>query len=236
MNDIKMISDDSVNYLGQVSAACKMSDISRDVSRFCTAAKRSLDLSNKYFLVYGVTSFLGALTIGSFISDTNENPSNMKTAGTAVVSAFIAQVVSQIAVTDELRVSPIRELDMASLCYDDIDIMRRAIGRIYKISKQPEIVRRKTLSEIGMSEETLSNILAAMDKVVAESSARLNALLILLAVISVSNGVHGYKRNDKSNTAARLGYALSWMCSGAAGFGLSLSQGYCEPLSKKSNV
>lgn len=226
--------DDHLGYL-EAYTTVKLSDLTKNVSRFVSAARHAAEVSNNYYVIYGLTSVFTAFLLDRLI-DTDKNVSNTQTAATVALSSAISQAIAQAASSQSSRLSPIKDMDVASICYDNINIMQGAVDRLDYIQKLPEFARTKKLQEVGISESEFLGLMQSMNTVLSEAHARYNFIMIVLAVIAASNAVHGYSRNDKASTGARIGFSLLWALSGASGLGLSLSQGYCKPLSKVSTV
>jgi len=234
VRDLSPFSTSHIGYL-ETYTTVKLSDLTKNVSKFVTAAKHTSEVSNRYYLLYGVSSIFLSWLLDRMI-DTDVNVSNTQTAATVALSSSIAQAVSQVLASHPSALSPIKDLDIASVCYDNIETMKSAMDRLKYISKLPDFAREKTLKDVGISEGEYLKLMSSMQAVFEESNARYSFILMVLAIVATSNAVHGYKRNDKSSVGARIGYSVLWALSGTSGLGLSLSQGYCKPLSKVATL
>ena len=166
-------------------------------------AEESIALAEKVYVVAAISSFGAGFGAGKLV-DTDENPSNFKTAATVIA----ANVASGVATAGALHLMD------TPLSYADItESVVRGVS-----------VVRTLASEVSSTPETESKL--------AEVRSAATRFIVIYRTVAlgsmVANFYHGYRRHDGS-----IGMGLAWgFLGGTAGTGLALAQGYAKPISQ----
>ena len=175
--------------------------------------------------VFAATTAIAAGTgfAAGKIIDTDDNPSNLKTAATVYGSNIISAGISYV-LTNAL-ISPALVQISSNV---DIPELRRALKAAKEgLPENSTGITDQVFVDAGVTREEFERVLKEAKTAFVVASALAAATSLANLGITISNAIHGYRRNDKS-----VGYALAWMCTGPGGFGLSRAQGWGQPVGK----
>jgi len=188
-------------------------------------AAHTLKVLPAIYALSEATASGAAYGIGSFV-DTNENPSNVKTLATVVGSNIVGGVIGGL-INRMILSKAISSVKADNLLLDPKKIkeFRAALIKLASQINDVNGISDDTLNNANVSRENLKSV---VDELI-EATRTANIMFAVLGVVNIgitaSNAYHGYKRNGDS-----LGYALAWTLTGPAGLGLSMAQGYANPI------
>ncbi|MHA1962006.1 MAG: hypothetical protein ACW99U_17505 [Candidatus Thorarchaeota archaeon] len=167
-------------------------------------AEESIALAERILTLATVYSFGAGFGAGKIV-DTDENPSNFKTAAT-LIGANIVQGVATAGTLRLMEDTPISYFEMTDAVVSGVKMM-------------------ETLASAAASTpETQSRL-----EEVKSAVTRFKAVYYTVSFGSlIANFYHGYRRHDGS-----IGMGLAWgLLGGTSGTGLALAQGYAKPISQ----
>lgn len=187
-------------------------------------------LLNSAPVFYGAGTAIAAGTgfAAGKVIDTNDNPSNFKTAATALGSNYIASVLSNM-IGDAFLNAQLSKIDMQHLLIEYPELSPRKARKVLKayqdsIPANSNQIPEHVFQKANISRQNFENLLNDARNAFVIASSLTSVISLIFMGMTVSNAIHGYRRNDKS-----VGYALAWMCTGPGGFGLSRAQGWGSP-------
>lgn len=159
-------------------------------------------------------SGLAAGYAGGKVMDTNEDPSDLKTWATLLVSGWVGYGIGG-ALSNLLLSQKIEGIAADESLKNQIV---NAMSTLAEAKKQAEF------SHSDFPPEAKKNIDDIRDLLIKISS----TVLIIRSLSGIASAYHGFKRNNDS-----LGYGLAWGVTGLASatpIGLALEQGFAKPL------
>ena len=182
-------------------------------------------------LAYSVPAVFAAATAAAAgtgfaagkIIDTDDNPSNLKTAAIACGSSLISAGIAY-ALANTLILPALDEVELG-MSFRELRKNLKDI-KAYLTEKSTGITDQ-VFNEADVSREEFERVLKEAQTAFAVAIALDSAISLALLGMTISNATHGYRRNNNS-----VGYALAWMCTGPGGFGLSRAQGWGQPIGK----
>lgn len=189
---------------------------------FTKVIKECVDITYKTAILFEVLSVPTGFA-SDFLTNSNMNPSNLKTTGTVILAAIFNTVVT----------TGYFLFNIAKILPDSATIVEEKFKDSFKRIDFKSIDKfTKTINEAitnGLITERDGNIIKEIyTKNVDKYFQLLNITRFVEGGARLASAYHGYKRNEDS-----IGYALLWaVFGGTTALGVALHQGYGKPLSE----